>query len=206
MGGRTTSDLAEQMLVAAYRAKPLHMVERLLYTDMASYLPDDLQVKMDMASMAHGLEARSPLLDHQLVEFAARLPVRMKLGGRRSKSLLKQAHRRRFPPGFLDRRKQGFGLPIRHWFRRELSTNLREALGSGLLRELDLIDLDYVDQLIDEHEQGRAQHQHRLWCLLVLARWLDLAPEFRLPQSMGRRSRSGSHTQAQPLPTDGTAE
>jgi len=175
-GGRVTPDLGEETIVRAYGEKPLSLIERLLYTDLVTYLPGDLLAKMDIATMAWGVEARAPLLDHELVSWVSRLPPGLKLRGARSKRLLKLAFQDRFPRGFLDRPKRGFSLPIGRWLREGLNAEVRRALDAPALKDLDIFDLDYARRMVDEHQQGVADHQHRLWALLVLGRWLELRP------------------------------
>ena len=107
-------------------------VEKLAHADIGMYLPDDLLVKMDIASMAHSLEVRSPLLDHHVVEFAAALPLSLKLRGRNTKYLLKKVMGRYLPAEVINRRKMGFGVPIDHW--------LRDGL-PGMAHDLSLIHI-----------------------------------------------------------------
>jgi asparagine synthase (glutamine-hydrolysing) len=145
--------------------------EAAAHADVQLYLPDDLLVKMDIASMAHSLEVRSPLLDHQVVEFAARLPLNLKLRGVAHKFLLRRIMKGVLPDEVLRRGKMGFGVPIDHWFRNELREMAYDvlldsrALGRGYFRA------DAVRQCLDEHLSRRADHQHRLWGLLMLELW-----------------------------------
>src|SRR5439155_7972850 len=109
------------LLEAAYEASDApNFLEATVHTDVQLYLPDDLLVKMDIASMAHSLEVRSPFLDHKVVEFAASLPASLKLRRLTQKYLLKKIMTGILPEGILHRKKMGFGLPIDHWFRHEL--------------------------------------------------------------------------------------
>jgi asparagine synthase (glutamine-hydrolysing) len=148
-------------------------VERLLDVDVASYLADQLLVKVDIASMAHSLEVRSPLLDHVFMEFAAGLPAEAKLAGRVSKRALKDALRAWIPSSVLDRPKHGFGVPLSEWFRTELRNLPREilldprALARGLFRRAS------VERLIADHLDGRADNSNRLWALIQLECWFQ---------------------------------
>jgi len=135
------------------------------------YLPDDLLVKMDIASMAHSLEVRSPLLDHHVVEFAARLPVSMKLRGRTSKYLLKQVMATQLPSAVLDRPKAGFGVPLDDWFRGSLRDTARDVLLGKRATERGYFEPATVRRYLDDHAKGRAQHHARLWSLLMLELW-----------------------------------
>ncbi len=147
------------------------LLSRLLYLNVRTYLLDDLLPKMDRMSMAHGLEARSPLLDRALMEEAARLPDDLKRRGARGKIVLKKAVEDLLPPGILARRKHGFGLPIGEWFRGELRTMARDTLLDrprlgAFLRE------DALGALLREHEGGTIDRGHQLWTLLTHELWL----------------------------------
>jgi asparagine synthase (glutamine-hydrolysing) len=146
-------------------------VEALVAADMQTYLPDDLLVKMDIASMAHSLEVRSPLLDHRVVEFAASLPVALKLRGREHKYLLKRAMRGYLPDRILTRRKMGFGVPIDAWLRGELREMVRETLLSRRALERGYFNAAPLRRLVDDHQAGRANHHFTLWALLMLELW-----------------------------------
>ena len=150
---------------------PSHPVDAAMAVDVASYLPYDLLVKVDITSMANGLEARSPFLDHEVMEFAARLPVEIKFRGGRLKSLLKRAFADLLPPENVNRRKMGFGVPVGQWFRGPLIDLLRDSLLSrrslarGYFREPE------VRRLVDDHLGRRADHSFQLWNLLMLELW-----------------------------------
>ena len=148
----------------------LDPLDQLLAVDVASYLPGDLLTKVDIASMAYSLEARSPLLDHEVMEFAARLPARLKLRGRQKKWLLRRAYRSSVPREVLDGPKKGFGVPLGEWFRGELAQQVRDVLldpevGGGLL------DRGEVEEIVSGHQEGRADNSARIWSLLVLEGW-----------------------------------
>jgi asparagine synthase (glutamine-hydrolysing) len=150
---------------------PLHPIDAAMAVDVASYLPYDLLVKVDVASMANSLEARSPFLDHEAMEFAARLPVEIKFRGGRLKSLLKRAFADLLPPENVNRRKMGFGVPVGQWFRGPLRDLLRDALLSPRSLERGYFRESEVRRLVNEHLERRADHSFQLWNLLMLELW-----------------------------------
>jgi asparagine synthase (glutamine-hydrolysing) len=149
----------------------LNPFDAAMAVDVASYLPYDLLVKVDITSMANSLESRSPFLDHEVMEFAAQLPVEIKVRNRRLKYLLKRAFADLLPPENVNRRKMGFGVPVGQWFRGPLRDLLLDALLSqqslkrGYFREAE------VRRLVDPHLEGRADHSFQLWNLLMLELW-----------------------------------
>jgi len=147
-----------------------NVLDRTLHVDVETYLPGDLLVKMDIATMAHSLEARSPFLDHQLMEFAARLPPSLKIRGRTGKYLLKALAREWFSEQIIDRRKKGFGVPLDSWLRRELRPLARDALTDRVARDRGLFDPEAVVALLEEHDAG-IDHGHRIWALLSFELW-----------------------------------
>jgi asparagine synthase (glutamine-hydrolysing) len=136
--------------------------------DIETYLPGDLLPKADIASMAHSLELRSPLLDHRVVELGLSLPESLKLRGRNGKVALRKAFGSLLPPEVASRGKSGFGVPLGRWFR----TELRELTHDTLRNERGWFRNGEIRRLLAEHESGRADHGHRLWCLLMLELWL----------------------------------
>ena len=140
-------------------------------TDLRHYLPDDLLVKVDIASMANSLEVRSPLLDTALVDFVLGLPAAMRMPGTSQKHLLKQAMRGILPDDVLTRRKQGFGVPIGEWLRGELRPLAEETLGSTVARGRGYFAHGAVDALLAQHQRREADHSHRIWALLMLEQW-----------------------------------
>lgn len=164
-------------------------LDAMLATDVSTYLPDDLLVKMDVATMAHSLEGRSPFLDQRLMEFMARVPADLKLRGGVSKYLLKSGLRGVLPDAVLDRPKMGFGVPLGHWLR----TSLRELLTDTLLSQTALargyFRPDAVRQMIDAQIAGSDEFQYTLWDLLLLERWhrifIDQVPAPREPLLAG---------------------
>lgn len=149
----------------------IDVVDRALMADTSHYLPNDLLVKVDIASMAVSLEARSPFLDHHLMEFAASLPARFKLHGLTTKHLLKNALKDLLPPENLTRSKMGFGVPIGRWFRRELKSFLKETISSERALGRGYFKRETIDYLIETHIDGRRDYAHQLWTLLMLELW-----------------------------------
>lgn len=155
---------------AARRSGAANGLDRLLSVDAHTYLPGDLLVKMDIATMAHSLEARSPLLDHHVMELAARLPVNFKISGLRRKHILKEAARGLVPDDVIDRPKHGFGVPVASWLRCELKGMAYDLLTDGVFRERGYFNAKYVERLLAEHMAGRP-HGARIWTLLQFEMW-----------------------------------
>jgi asparagine synthase (glutamine-hydrolysing) len=144
---------------------------RLLYLDLKGYLGEGVLTKVDRASMACSLEVRVPLLDRAVVELAASLPAHMKLRGLTTKYVLKQAMRDGLPRDIIDRRKQGFGVPLARWFRRELAPLLADVLAPAALRRHGLFRPEVVERLVREHQNGARDHRKKLYTLLVFQLW-----------------------------------
>jgi asparagine synthase (glutamine-hydrolysing) len=167
----TDVDPAEFLARAWRRSDRRDPVTAASLADLTTYLPCDLLVKVDIASMAHGLECRQPFLDHRLVEWAAALPVRYKQRLGRGKRILREAFRDLLPAEIQRRPKMGFGVPMDSWLRGELRDRTREvlldpvAIGRGYFRP------EAVARLLDEHQSGVTSHGHRIWALLVLELW-----------------------------------
>lgn len=145
--------------------------ERFMASDVLHYLPGDLLVKMDIATMANSLEARSPLLDHELAEFMARLPVSFKTSPGRSKLLLRHAMRGILPERILGRGKMGFGAPIGSWLRGPLRGMLGDLVLSSAAAKQGFVRAEAVRTVFDEHMSGRADRTLHLWNLLMLELW-----------------------------------
>src|SRR5439155_1406690 len=139
--------------------------------DVATYLPGDLLPKSDIASMAHSLELRSPLLDHRVLELGLSLPARLKQRGLEGKLALRRAFADDLPPLVVGRGKSGFGVPLAAWFRGELQPLAREVLLDERARARGLFHHEAVARLLDEHAAERADHGHRLWTLVMLELW-----------------------------------
>ena len=170
----TTSGYAKSLLEPWFvRANGSGSVDASLLADLMTYLPNDLLVKVDIATMAVSLEARSPFLDHHVIEFAASLPEKFKLRGLTTKYLLKKVLRKLLPSENLDRRKMGFGVPIGHWFRGKMQPFLREVVLSEKALNRGLFKPETVRQLIDQHTEGKRDYSHQLWTLLMLELWFQ---------------------------------
>ena len=144
------------------------------WADIHTYLPDDLMVKVDVASMAHALESRSPLLDHVFMEWAAGLPAQVKMAGGRTKAIFKQAMEPYLPREVLFRRKMGFGCPVGDWMRTSLREMAYDLLLSAKATSRGIFQRAYVERLLSEHMTGAAQHDSRLWALLILELWFRM--------------------------------
>jgi asparagine synthase (glutamine-hydrolysing) len=164
---------AQRYLEQIYDPGSLDRYDRVLRMDMLSYLPEDLLVKVDRASMAHGLECRSPLLDHRLLEFACRLPASWKIRRGRSKYIFKEAVQSLFPKEFLNRRKMGFSVPIGEWFRGEWKSWVSAALLDGPLARRAIFERRELQSLLAEHFSGRRNRETLIWNLAMLSLWFE---------------------------------
>lgn len=161
-------------LTRAYGAAPHRdPVTRTTITDMLSYLPCDLLVKVDMASMAHSLECRSPLLDHRVVELALAMPLRRKLRlpGRQTKIVFRKAFEEYIPPAIMKRSKMGFGVPIDRWLQDDLRDELRAVLLDPIALNRGIFRPDAITRLVQDHIEARHDHTYRIWALLMLELW-----------------------------------
>jgi asparagine synthase (glutamine-hydrolysing) len=145
---------------------------RILGHNFETYLPYDLLVKADRASMAHGLETRSPFLDTALVEYVARLPDHLKRRGLTTKWIMRRACADLIPDEIMRRGKMGFGVPLGTWFRGDLKAYLEDHLRAPGARVSEFLQPEFVGRVLDEHLSGRADHGHKLWLLLTLELWL----------------------------------
>ncbi len=150
------------------------LVDRMLYTDLMTRMPDHLLVTVDRMSMAHSLETRSPLVDYKVVEYAASIPGDLKLKGGQLKYLLKKVAARYLPPELIKRKKQGFGFPLAHWMRTDLREFIENLFAESRFVELGIFDRTYVERLIEQHGSGRVDHNYRLWLLINLEVWYRL--------------------------------
>src|SRR3954470_16658928 len=148
---------------------PAH--SRLMRLDFETYLPEDVLTKVDRMSMAHLIESRVPLLDNDVIEFAATLPATLKIRDGRRKHILKEAVRTLLPDQIIDRKKQGFGVPLGVWFRGGLTDVFSDVLRSTRTRQRGYFEPRFVDRLVHEHLAGRRDHTLRLWQLLVFELW-----------------------------------
>ncbi len=148
---------------------PLSLVQ---YIDMKTYLVGDILTKVDRASMAHALEVRVPILDHEFMEWGASLPHALKLKGQTGKYIFKKALEPHLPNDVLYRPKMGFAVPLAQWFRGPLRQRVRDALLGPAMVDSGLFDMGFVGQLVDEHQSGRHEHSAALWSLLMFESFL----------------------------------
>ena len=180
LSGYDASHVFAEHLARTDATEPLN---RMLYVDTKLWLPDDLLARGDKTSMATSLEARVPLLDHKLVEFAASLPQNLKVKGLARKYLLKKVSQAWLPPAIIRRKKKGFPVPFTLWFRKEARPFLRDALSPSTVRRRGLFNPLFVEKLLGEHERGFADHGSLLYGLLSVELWqrrfmdLGLRPE-----------------------------
>ena len=145
----------------------------MIAADVATILPDDFLVKTDRASMAHGLEMRPPLLDHELLELAAKIPSRYKVSQGQTKWIFKQAYRQQLPADVLWRPKHGFEIPIDTWLKGSLRAMFEDCVLDRHAQVSSLIDQTTARDLFRSHCSGLGRHGNVLWSLLVLARWAE---------------------------------
>lgn len=163
-------------------------IERMQFLDSVHYLPDDILVKVDRASMAHSLEARVPLIDHRVYEFSWRLPALMKVRDGKSKWILRQILAKYVPPALFDRPKMGFGVPIDHWLRGSLRDWAEEMLNPARMRQEGYLNPDPIQQIWKKHLEGPLSYHYWLWDVLMFQSWLR-----------GREARRNSDNSLQPL-------
>jgi len=163
---------ADRLLIDAFdRSDAPDVVDALLDLDVNHYLPDCLLVKVDIATMAHGLEGRSPMLDQELMEFAASLPSDLKLRQQDTKYILRKAVRDLLPADNLERPKKGFSVPLERWFRHDLREMTGDLLLDGRLAARGYFRAEAVQRMAEEHWRGDARWQNQLWSLLMLESW-----------------------------------
>jgi asparagine synthase (glutamine-hydrolysing) len=153
------------------KANGIGLLDKMLLADLMTYLPNDLLVKVDIASMANSLEARSPFLDHKLIEFAASLPEGLKMKRLRTKSLLKKVAARLVPKEVIYRPKMGFGVPVGRWFRGEMKPFVREVLLSQRSLERGVVKRGMIERYVEQHTSGEVDHSFQIWTLLMLELW-----------------------------------
>ena len=163
----------EQPLVELMQKAPARSgLDRAQYADLKFWLPGDILTKVDRTSMAVSLEAREPLLDHRLIEFAARLPERMRVRGSTGKYLLKKSMERFLPREILYRSKKGFVTPIAEWLRGPLSTEARGIANSSILSQSGWFDGGQIRSMAESHIAGKSDYSRILWQLLMLEKSL----------------------------------
>jgi len=158
-----------------YSAKACDIIDKISYTDINTYLPEDLLVKMDIASMANSLEARSPFLDHKFLEFTASIPSSWKLGyGYITKYILKETFKDFLPKQIIKRHKQGFGLPIGKWLRYDLKDFVKEILYSEKFASRGLFEHKNIKILLEKHFCEKEDHGYRIFALIILELWFRI--------------------------------
>jgi asparagine synthase (glutamine-hydrolysing) len=177
LNGEETDRVFAEHLERTDAADPL---SRMLYVDTKLWLPDLLLARGDKMSMAASLEARVPLLDHKLVDFAASLPQTLKVRGLVRKYLLKKVSRAWLPRKIVYRKKQGFPMPVSAWLRKEARPLVRDALSPAVVRRRGLFNPAFVEKLINEHESGFADHGSLLWGLISVELWQRIFLDARL--------------------------
>ncbi|MGB7210829.1 MAG: asparagine synthase (glutamine-hydrolyzing) [Pyrinomonadaceae bacterium] len=146
-------------------------IDKLLYLDSKTYLPGDILTKVDRMTMANSLEARVPLLDHELIEFVVGIPSHLKMNGLETKHILKKAMEGIVPNEILYREKQGFGVPIGEWINIQLRDRIIGDLGDKRTLERGFFNIGYIQTLLKEHSDGRRDHSHSLWVLWMFELW-----------------------------------
>ena len=169
LGGYSALDVFERHARRANTEDPLALIQ---YIDTHTYLVGDINTKVDRASMAHSLEVREPLMDHELVEWMATLPSTMKVRGNEGKFLLKKAMEPRLPNDVLYRPKMGFSVPLARWFRGPLKQRVRDAVLGERLADTGWFDPRYLRQLVDSHQAGTSDHSSPLWSLMMFEAFL----------------------------------
>lgn len=148
-----------------------HLVDRMLYTDLVTRMPDHLLAIVDRMSMAHSLEARPPLIDVKVVELAAAIPASFKLKGMRLKHILKTVAARYLPPDLINRKKQGLAFPLGKWMREDLRGFMSRLFADSRMVQVGIFQQQCIDRLLSEHLAGRTDHSYRLWILINLEIW-----------------------------------
>jgi asparagine synthase (glutamine-hydrolysing) len=160
------------------------LIDRMLYTDLMTRMPDHLLVTVDRMSMAHSLEARSPFVDYKVVEYAAGIPGHVKLRRGQLKYILKKVAARYLPLELIERKKQGFGFPLALWMRTGLRQFIENLFAESRFVELGIFDRGYINRLVEQHIAGRIDHNYRLWLLINLEIWYRLNFEGRSVQAL----------------------
>jgi asparagine synthase (glutamine-hydrolysing) len=180
-----------QRLVHLFAGADGGSLNRYLELDQRYYLPDNLLYKVDRMSMAHSLEVRPPLLDHRIVEFAARLPEHLKINGVQQKAILKRVMKGKLPEHIVNRKKSGLDIPAHEWFRGPLLPLLEQTLRPSVIRSTGLFDASFVAKLVSDHKNKRVNAGYQLWGLLTLFLWLKRW-DVQMPDSI-QRNLPGRH-------------
>jgi asparagine synthase (glutamine-hydrolysing) len=181
---------AEVIVSQFNAARANDVLDRMLYADYMTRLPEHSLMLTDRMTMAHGLEARSPYLDHELVEFVARFPSGLKIYKRELKVALRRLAGEYLPGQIVKREKQGFMFPVAYWFKNELYPFIRRILMEAYFVRTGIFKPGCISRLIDEHHTGRVDHHVRLWMLLNLGVWYRLYIEQDEPELISNQMES----------------
>jgi asparagine synthase (glutamine-hydrolysing) len=151
----------------------LDTLSRLQYVDLKVYLPDDILTKVDRMSMAHSLEVRPPFLDHNMVEYAFRIPSNLRLHSFKKKYILKKIMKDKLPPKVIHGKKRGFNVPVSVWLLNELRDTVNDVLSTKQIKEKGFFDSNYVQRIIGDHEKMKVDYSRNIWGLLIFALWYD---------------------------------
>jgi asparagine synthase (glutamine-hydrolysing) len=177
-------------------------VQKSQFADLHVYLPNDVLVKVDRMSMSHGLEVRSPLLDHRVIEFAFRLPRTTKLKGLEAKHVLRTLARRRLPAELLRVPKHGFTAPVDRWIRENAAALQHDVLAPNAI-VADLVDVSIARRWLDDHIAGRANRSYPLWALWMIHKWWEnCRPPAPAAQAMAGRFAGVDAATSAPQPAD----
>jgi asparagine synthase (glutamine-hydrolysing) len=169
LGGYGSAEVFRRHAARADTGDPLALVQ---YLDLQTYLIGDINTKVDRASMAHSLEVREPLMDHELVEWLARLPSSLKIRGQEGKFLLKRAMEPYLPSEIMYRPKMGFAVPLARWFRGPLKQRVRDTVLGSRLAGTGWFNTGYLRHLVDAHQSGVRDYSAPLWSLLMFEAFL----------------------------------
>ena len=174
MNGSPVSQALDLVQDTIAQSGPANEVDQMAYTDLHLRLPGDYLTKLDVASNAVALEIRSPFLDHELIEFAASLPLSSKMYRWRQKGLLRFLAKKYLPPESISRHKTGFGPPLADWLRGEWSDVVVDLVENGIARRPGLFQEVVVQQTVHEHLTGARDHSSRLWVMVCLELWFRM--------------------------------
>jgi len=170
LDGETALERFRSIAASSGIDEPARMIQ---YLDFKTYLPEDILTKVDRASMAHSLEVRVPLLDHEFVSWVAKIPSTLKLNGREGKYVFKKALEPLLPNEVLYRAKMGFGVPIGRWFRGPLAEELRRRILGERLLDSGVFDDGYLRTIVSQHQSGTRDHASTLWALMMYDQFLE---------------------------------
>ena len=172
--GEGAAPLVRRMYAELAERQPAaDALQQMSWVELSNRLPELLLMRVDKISMACSIEARAPFLDHRLVEYALSLPLALKIAGRRTKHVLKEAVKPFVPADIVDRQKQGFSVPLPRWLSGELAPWAEAGIRQSPLRGRGFFDVDAIDRLWRAHRAGAADHSFDLWCLLTLTAWYE---------------------------------